>query len=392
MVVSVCLFTKYVWVRPLRRATAEAVRDHLLEDVFLKFGVPSTLVCDNGPQYTAKVFTSFLEQNGVKQHKNFYYHPQHNPTERVNRVLKSMIVSYIMDNQRLWDRHLPQITNAINTAKHESTGFSPHQLVFGEYWRGHGAMAPEIDPESPVSFGDRGDLMGKWKDKLKIQAGETKCKESFLEKVPSQFYPYLLVGDKPGYCGILTLCREQPLEVLYGVGDAEADTEGRVLTLRFPKFTLVSVYAPFSGEHLEKLHKRVNWEVAFHSFVKRLYSQGNPLIICGDLNVTVQDEDFAPLDGGKLSCLTAGCTRVERLIFTKLLSFGLVDVFRHLNPHLREAYTFWRYGGDHRANNKGFRFDYFLVSTELLSSVVSATLESGVDGSDHCPITLSVLV
>ena len=169
MVVSVCLFTKYVWVRPLRRATAEAVRDHLLEDIFLKYSVPTTLVCDNGVQYVSKVVKDLLAKFNVKMFRNFYYHPQTNPTERVNRVLKTMIVAYVDDNQRLWDRQLHHIVNAINTARHDTTGYSPHPLVYGEPWCSDGTCRPGLSENEPISFADREQLMGKWKDRVKVR-------------------------------------------------------------------------------------------------------------------------------------------------------------------------------------------------------------------------------
>ncbi|KAE8741052.1 hypothetical protein FOCC_FOCC013422, partial [Frankliniella occidentalis] len=123
----------------------------------------------------------FLEDHGVKTFTNFYYHPQNNPTERVNRVFKSMIVSYVVDNQRLWDRHLHHM-DAINTSKHEATWFSPHQLMFGERRKGHGTMTPVVEGDAPVSFGDSEDSLGKWQDKLKVQAELIKRLEAAYTK------------------------------------------------------------------------------------------------------------------------------------------------------------------------------------------------------------------
>jgi len=208
------------------------------------------------------------------------------------------------------------------------------------------------------------------------------------------YSPFLLVGENTGYCGVLSLTTEQPVEVLYGLGDAELDREARVVTVKYNRFILVNVYAPFSGTRLEKLEKRRIWDSLFYLFIKDLVSQSIPLIICGDLNVAAQelDADGRALMPSELPCLTAGCTRIERAAFDTLLSLGLVDVFRHFNPNLEGAYTFWQYGGDFRSSNKGFRFDYFLVSIDLLPYVQYSDIEKEIMGSDHCPITLSVLV
>ena len=139
---AVCtdLFSKYVWVRPLRVANAENVKTHLLEDVFLKFGVPGTLISDNGSQFKSKIIQDLCAEYGVKMLTNFYYHAQANPTERVNRVVKTCIASYVKGNHRHWDVNLPFIANAINSSIHEVTGYTPHELVFGDEWKGHGSL------------------------------------------------------------------------------------------------------------------------------------------------------------------------------------------------------------------------------------------------------------
>lgn len=131
VIVSTCMFSKYVWARPLREATAKAVATHLEEDIFWKFGAPKTLLCDNGSQYRSQEVQDLCKKYGVKIIYNFAYHPQSNPTERVNRVLKTMISSYIEGTQRSWDRKLPQLVAAINSARSEVTKFTPHFLMFG---------------------------------------------------------------------------------------------------------------------------------------------------------------------------------------------------------------------------------------------------------------------
>ena len=530
MVVSVCLFTKYVWVRPLRRATAEAVRDHLVEDIFLKYAVPTTLVCDNGPQYRSKVVLSMLEKFGVKMFRNFYYHPQTNPTERVNRVLKTMIVSYVLDNQRSWDRQVHHVTNAINTARHEATGYSPHQLVYGERWCSNGACRPSLEEDTPVSFGDREQLLGKWKDQTKVReevvkrlelayekncrtynlrrreadlevgqrvyrknytqskAGEyysaklapkfkgpftvvrkvgyrayllegpdgkrdgpwhisdikpvaagsepdeispvevplcpltlcswnvagfralvkkggwdfllqnnfdiialqeVKCDETVWSKVPipEGYKPYWFASEKPGYCGMGVLTRIEPRRVSFGLEDPQLDAEARVITLWFSNFTLVSIYSPYSGEWLKNLAKRVEWEHKFFIHVQELISQGMPVILCGDFNVAATELDVC---ASELRPYTAGATVTERFAFNRLLSLGLNDVFRTHFPEAKNAFSFWRYGGTFRPDNRGWRLDYFLVSSVILGSVKDITMWGNVAGSDHCPVSMTL--
>lgn len=139
------LFSKYVWMRPLRVAKAPQMKAHLLEDVFLKFGVPGTIICDNGTQYKSKLIKDFCAEYGVNLLYNFYYHAQANPTERVNRVVKTCIASYlkpeVKKGHRKWDENLHFIANAINTSIHEVTGFTPHEIIFGEEWKGHGSLS-----------------------------------------------------------------------------------------------------------------------------------------------------------------------------------------------------------------------------------------------------------
>jgi len=140
LVVSTCLFSKFVWVRPLRTATASAVKDHLLEDIFFKYAVPGTLLTDNGKQYRSREIEALCKDFGVEILHTFFYSPQCNPTERVNRVVKTVISSYIGENHRHWDKHLGYVANTINTALHEVTGYSPHFILFGEECYNHGSL------------------------------------------------------------------------------------------------------------------------------------------------------------------------------------------------------------------------------------------------------------
>lgn len=155
LVVTCDLFSKYVWIKPLRKATAKAVRTHLEQDVFLKAGVPGLLLCDNGKQYKCKEISELCEKYGVKIMYNFYYHPQSNPTERVNRVIKTLLRSYVQDCHKDWFKYIHLVNTAINTAVHEVTKFTPHKLLFGVEWRGHGELS-KVDYEGNLpQFGER---------------------------------------------------------------------------------------------------------------------------------------------------------------------------------------------------------------------------------------------
>ena len=164
LVVTTCLFLKYVWLRPLRDSKTEHVMAHLVADVFLKYGVPGTLICDNGPQFRSINMKSLCDEYGIKLLYNYYYHAQANPTERMNRVVKTMIRAYVKDNHRLWDKNLHCTANVINTAVHDVTGYSPHELMFGEVWKGHAALQnlkladgnlPEFGPRNLRKFKER---------------------------------------------------------------------------------------------------------------------------------------------------------------------------------------------------------------------------------------------
>jgi len=144
--VTACLFSKYVWVRPLRNATSNLVLNHPENDVFLRFGAPKILLSDNGTQFHSKVVEECCKNYGVDQWFTYKWHPEANPTERINRVVKGMIKSYIEENQRHWDRELARINAAINSAVHDITGFSPHYLMFGEQLKLHGGLR-DLDVE-----------------------------------------------------------------------------------------------------------------------------------------------------------------------------------------------------------------------------------------------------
>ena len=191
-------------------------------------------------------------------------------------------------------------------------------------------------------------------------------------------------AERKGYSGVATFTREQPLNVTRGLGIAEHDTEGRVLTLEFPAFHLVNVYTPNSQDGLRRLDYRQEWDRAFLAHMRKLEKQ-KPVIFAGDLNVAHTEIDLArPRDNRK----NAGFTDEERAGFDAIVDAGFVDSFRHFHPGETGHYSWWSFRGGARARNVGWRIDYFCVSGKLIDRARSAAIHSDVTGSDHCPVEL----
>lgn len=193
-------------------------------------------------------------------------------------------------------------------------------------------------------------------------------------------------AEKKGYSGTAVFTRIHPLEVTYGLGIEEHDHEGRVITLEFDDYYLVTVYTPNSKRELERLDYRMVWEDAFRDYLKQL-DEKKPVIVCGDLNVAHKEID---LKNPKTNRRNAGFTDEERNKFQELLDAGFTDTFRYIYPDVVGAYTWWSYLRKARANNAGWRIDYFLVSNRLAESIEAATIYSEIFGSDHCPVGLDL--
>lgn len=193
-------------------------------------------------------------------------------------------------------------------------------------------------------------------------------------------------AEKKGYSGTAVFTRLEPLDVTYGIGASEHDTEGRVITLRFPDFTLVNVYTPNAQRGLTRLSYRMEWEDAFHAYLRALDTD-RPVIVCGDMNVAHTPID---LKNPKPNEGSAGYTAEEREKLTRLLGSGFVDAFRALYPDKTGAYTWWSYMYHAREHNAGWRIDYFLVSERLREFVRESSIYADVQGSDHCPVGLDI--
>jgi len=197
----------------------------------------------------------------------------------------------------------------------------------------------------------------------------------------AQFWNY---AEKKGYSGTAVFSRLPVLSVAYGMGVPAHDAEGRLITAEFEEFYLVNAYAPNSQRELARLSYRMEWERDFQKYLRALDGK-KPVVVCGDLNVAHREID---LKNPKTNVNNAGFTPQERECMTGLLSAGFTDTFRKLYPDRAEAYTWWSYMFNARANNAGWRIDYFIVSERLMGRVKDSMIYPEITGSDHCPVGL----
>ena len=193
-------------------------------------------------------------------------------------------------------------------------------------------------------------------------------------------------AEKKGYSGTAIFAKHTPISVAYGVGVEELDHEGRLITLEYPNFFLLTCYTPNAQDGLKRLDHRMRWEDAFRAYLQSLDAK-KPVIVCGDLNVAHQEID---LKNPKSNRGNAGFSDEERGKFTELLAAGFTDTFRALHPDATGIYSWWSYRYNARANNAGWRIDYFLVSDRLRGQIVETPIYCDVFGSDHCPVGLEL--
>lgn len=213
---------------------------------------------------------------------------------------------------------------------------------------------------------------------------ESKLQEGQINLELEGYYQYWNYAEKKGYSGTAIFTKVEPLSVTYGINIEEHDKEGRVITLEFNDFYMITVYTPNSQEKLARLDYRMKWENDFRQYLKKL-DEIKPVIMCGDLNVAHEEID---LKNPKSNRKNAGFSDEEREKFTEFLANGFIDTFRFFNPDKEVAYSWWSYRFNARANNAGWRIDYFCVSERLKDRLVSADIHSEVLGSDHCPVEL----
>lgn len=215
---------------------------------------------------------------------------------------------------------------------------------------------------------------------------ETKLQPHQIELELPGYQQYWNSAEKKGYSGTALFTRQEPLDVTFGIGAAEHDTEGRVITAEYEDFFLVCCYTPNAQRELTRLAYRMEWEDAFRAYLKGLDGK-KPVILCGDLNVAHQEID---LKNPKSNRGNAGFTDEERGKMTELLAAGFTDSFRYLHPDVTGAYSWWSYMRRARDNNAGWRIDYFLVSDRLRERIADSRILSHVMGSDHCPVELDL--
>lgn len=211
---------------------------------------------------------------------------------------------------------------------------------------------------------------------------ETKLQEGQIELDLPGYYDYWNYAEKKGYSGVAIFTKVKPISVSYGIGLEEHDKEGRVITVEYEDFYLITCYTPNSKRDLLRLDYRMLWEDAFLDYVKKL-DRIKPVIYCGDLNVAHREID---LKNPKTNRKNAGFTEEERNKMDIALSSGFTDSFRHIYPDKEREYSWWSYMGGARAKNVGWRIDYFIVSDQLKDKIVDAKIHQEIFGSDHCPV------
>ena len=215
---------------------------------------------------------------------------------------------------------------------------------------------------------------------------ETKLQEGQIALDLPGYHQYWNYAEKKGYSGTAVFTRKEPLSVAYGIGVEEHDHEGRVITLEFEDYYLVTVYTPNSQDGLKRLDYRMQWEDDFLAYIKSL-DEKKPVIYCGDLNVAHQEIDLKnPTTNRK----NAGFTDEERSKMTTVLTSGFVDTFRYFYPDAEGVYSWWSYRFRAREKNAGWRIDYFIVSERLKDRLEDASIHTEIFGSDHCPVELDL--
>lgn len=213
---------------------------------------------------------------------------------------------------------------------------------------------------------------------------ETKMQEGQDDLEITGYHYYINSAIKKGYSGTLIYTKDKPLSVKYGMNIEKHDQEGRLITLEYDNYYIITCYTPNSQNELKRLDYRMEWE---DDFLKYLKSLDKPVILCGDLNVAHQEID---LKNPKSNRKNAGFTDEERNKLSILLDNGFIDTYRYLYPNQEGIYSWWSYRFKAREKNAGWRIDYFIVSEALKDKIKEATIETTIMGSDHCPVTLTL--
>ena len=215
---------------------------------------------------------------------------------------------------------------------------------------------------------------------------ETKLQDGQIQLILPDYHQYWNYAQKKGYSGTAIFTKHKPNNVSYGIGIPEHDTEGRVITLEYENFFLVTCYTPNAQRELARIEYRITWETAFKEYLQQLDAE-KPVIICGDLNVAANEIDLKNPSANRNN---AGFSDRERACFASLLQSGFTDTFRYLYPDQKDAYSWWSYMFKAREKNAGWRIDYFLTSNRIADKIQEAFIDSAIMGSDHCPVGLEV--
>ena len=210
---------------------------------------------------------------------------------------------------------------------------------------------------------------------------ETKLQAGQIDLEFPGYLSYWNYAEKKGYSGTAIYTKHEPLSVRYGIGIDEHDHEGRAITLEYPDFFLVCAYVPNSQDGLRRLDYRMRWEDDMRAYLGAL---PKPVILCGDLNVAHEEIDLKNPSSNRRK---AGFTDEERAKFSTLLDAGYIDTWRFQHPG-EVKYSWWSYRFNTRANNAGWRIDYFVVSAALRDRILSTAIHDEIFGSDHCPVEL----
>ena len=215
---------------------------------------------------------------------------------------------------------------------------------------------------------------------------ETKLSEGQISLELPGYHQFWNYAQKKGYSGTAIFAKTEPLSVRYGLGVEDLDTEGRIITLEYPAFWLVTCYTPNAQRELARLDHRLKWDEAFREYLVAL-DKTKPVIACGDLNVAHKEIDLKNPASNRGS---AGFSDEERASFTKLLEAGFTDSFRFLNPDATGIYSWWSYRFNARKNNAGWRIEYFIVSDRIKDKITATPIHTEIFGSDHCPVGLEL--
>ena len=202
---------------------------------------------------------------------------------------------------------------------------------------------------------------------------------------PAGYHAYWHPAERKGYSGVAVFTRTEPEAVHFGMGPDDPDPEGRVLTLEYGKFHVVTVYTPNSQRGLARLEFRQRWDADFLAYLRDLEAR-KPVVVCGDFNVSHKPIDLA---NPKANEGNAGYTPEERAGFDALVEAGFIDTFREFESG-GGHYTWWTYRVNARERNIGWRLDYFLISRSLRPALDRAWILSEVTGSDHCPVAIDL--